>query len=70
MVDYGGPAIVMQDACAYAFAAKVRELVEPTDAVTSFGSGNVEALACRGWTLLVSRAPPSGPHYSHDSTQL
>lgn len=51
MVNYSDPAVILQDGCAYAFAAK---RANPESQLTSFYSGIVEDLACRGWSLLVS----------------
>ena len=50
MVDYHDPVVVMEDDCAYAFAAKYAGSVSR---LASFDSGSVENLACCGWTLLV-----------------
>jgi hypothetical protein len=50
MVNYRDPAVVVQDTCAYAFAAKRANLESQ---LTSFYSNSVEDLACRGWSLLV-----------------
>lgn len=50
MVNYHDPAVVVQDTCTYAFAAKY---MGSGSQLTSFDSGRDESLACCGWTLLV-----------------
>jgi hypothetical protein len=50
MVNYHDPDVVLQDTCAYAFAAKY---MGSGSQLTSFDSGSVEHLACYGWNLLV-----------------
>ena len=50
MVNYQNPDVILQDFCAYAFAAKYKG---SGSQLTSFDSDNVETLACSGWTLLV-----------------
>ena len=50
MVNHRDPAVVAQDSCAYAFAAKH---ANPESQLTSFYRDNVEDLACRGRSLLV-----------------
>ncbi|KAI0269734.1 hypothetical protein BGY98DRAFT_1100954 [Russula aff. rugulosa BPL654] len=50
MVNYHDPVVVAQDYCASTFAAKHASSLSR---LTSFDSGNIEALACLGWTLLL-----------------
>jgi hypothetical protein len=50
MVNFHDPDVVMQDYCAYAFAAKY---MGSASQLTSFDSGRDENLVCCGWTLLV-----------------
>jgi hypothetical protein len=50
MVNYQDPDVVLQDTCAYAFAAKY---MGSGSQLTSSDRGSVENLACCGWTLLV-----------------
>ncbi len=65
MVNYHDPAVVVQDSCAYGFAANH---VSSWSQLTSVASGIVEALACRGWTLLVC-LPRHVASYSRHSVQ-
>lgn len=53
------PVAVLQDLCAYAFAAKY---MGSGSQVTSFDSGSVETLAYCGWTLLVCLAAACSTH--------
>jgi hypothetical protein len=50
MVNYHDPDVVLQDACAYAFAARY---MGSESQLTSSDRGSDENLACSGWTLLV-----------------
>ena len=58
MVDYQDPVVLIQDYCAYTFAAKNVSLCSR---LTYFDSNSVENLACRGWTLLVCLPRPLVP---------